>query len=54
LPIGKAAKPGIEPLLTRGGKSGVFLKHSAAAFNTVFSISSLILIYITALRMVLI
>jgi len=38
----RRAKPGIEPLLTRWGKSGVFLNHSAAAFHTVFSTSSLI------------
>jgi hypothetical protein len=32
----RRAKPGIEPLLTRWGKSGVFLNHSAAASQTVF------------------
>jgi hypothetical protein len=39
--MGKAAKPGIELLLTRWGKSGVFLNHSAAASQTVFSAPSL-------------
>jgi len=39
----RRAKPEIEPLLTRWGKSGVFLNHSAAAFHTVFSTPSLIL-----------